>query len=183
MRIAILSLFVLTFSPVQAGACPGGKSASAQATGAAGDVGKTAAAPKKGDCAGCKSCPSKAAAAASAKGSDGKVGEVTIGQLVDMRNHGGKIAILDANGDKTRAKFGMIPGALALSCHKSYDVSKELPQDKSTTLVFYCASKKCGASKVAADRAKSAGYTRVVVLPAGIKGWSEAGQKTTPGQS
>ena len=189
MRIALLSLFALTFVPAIASACPGdgdGAVTASAKSGTAGDV-ASADADKKAGCPGCPSCPGKAAAAATAKtakaGEAAKVGEVTIGQLVDMRNHGGKLAILDANGEETRATFGLIPGAIALTSYKEFDVAKELPADKATTLVFYCSSQKCGASHLAADRAKAAGYANVLVLPAGIKGWSKAGQKTTLNQS
>ncbi len=41
----------------------------------------------------------------------------------------------------------------------------------------------CRLARSVADRAKAAGYTKVLVLPAGIKGWSKAGQKTTLSQS
>ena len=47
--------------------------------------------------------------------------------------------VLDANGADYRTKEGIIPGAVLLSSFKSYDVDKELPPDKGSTLVFYCA--------------------------------------------
>lgn len=53
----------------------------------------------------------------------------------------------------------------------------ELPADKSKSLVFYCANTHCGASHEAADRAITAGYTHVKVMPEGIAGWVKAGKK------
>jgi hypothetical protein len=50
-----------------------------------------------------------------------------------------KLAIFDANGPELRAKEGIIPGAKLLPSFRKYDVAKELPQDKATKLVFYCA--------------------------------------------
>lgn len=88
-----------------------------------------------------------------------------------------KATAVDANGTETRAKQGVIPGAVLLTSSSQYDL-KELPADKSGKLVFYCASQKCGASHAAAKRALENGYTDVAVLPDGIAGWKQAGQAT-----
>ena len=53
-----------------------------------------------------------------------------------------KVQIYDANHPSTREQFGIIPGAHLLSSYDNYDVSKELPPDKSAKLVFYCADQK-----------------------------------------
>jgi rhodanese-related sulfurtransferase len=87
----------------------------------------------------------------------------------------GKCQVIDANGEPTRKRMGVIPGATLLTDYEQYAVS-ELPADKSKTLVFYCANEHCGASHVAAERALTAGYTDVKVLPAGIAGWKSAGK-------
>src|SRR5215831_12428579 len=83
---------------------------------------------------------------------------------------------VDANGDSTRRRMGVIPGAVLL---RDMDAVDQLPADKSTGLVFYCANTACGASHEAAERAITAGYRRVQVLPDGIAGWVKAGKKTT----
>lgn len=85
-------------------------------------------------------------------------------------------AVFDANGDETRAEFGVIPGAVLLSGAKKYDVKKVLPADKTKPVVFYCGSTLCMASHEAAKRAVKAGYKDVSVMADGIKGWKEAGQ-------
>jgi rhodanese-related sulfurtransferase len=84
---------------------------------------------------------------------------------------------VDANGKSTRQSQGVIPGAVLLTSSSQYAVS-ELPADKNSKLVFYCASDKCGASHQAAKRAIENGYTDVAVLPDGIAGWKSAGQPT-----
>lgn len=84
---------------------------------------------------------------------------------------------VDANGDATRKKLGVIPGAVLLSDYETYAAS-ELPADKAQTLVFYCANTRCGASDEAARKARFAGYTNVRVLPEGIAGWAKAGKQT-----
>ena len=84
---------------------------------------------------------------------------------------------VDANGQELRSNAGVIPGAVLLTSSSEYALS-ELPADKKSKLVFYCASEQCGASHAAAQRAMQAGYTDVAVLPAGIFGWKKAGQPT-----
>ena len=48
----------------------------------------------------------------------------------------------DANHSSTREQIGVIPGAHLLSSDDKYDVNTELPKDKNTKLVFYCADYK-----------------------------------------
>jgi rhodanese-related sulfurtransferase len=83
---------------------------------------------------------------------------------------------VDANGEQTRKKMGVIPGAVLLTDSDTFSVS-ELPPDKAKPLVFYCANNACGASDAAAHKAIVAGYTNVKVLPDGIAGWVKAGKK------
>ncbi len=89
-----------------------------------------------------------------------------------------KLALYDANGEATRAKYGVIPGAKLLSHYSRYDVARELPRDKGAKVVFYCGSSLCGAAEKAAKKAIEAGYHDVAVMTDGIKGWSEAGKST-----
>ncbi|MES1185296.1 MAG: rhodanese-like domain-containing protein [Myxococcales bacterium] len=86
--------------------------------------------------------------------------------------------VVDANNPETREKFGVVPGAVLLSDHRSYALT-ELPRDKAQPLVFYCGGTQCRASDAAASRAASAGYAKVSVMRDGIKGWVAAGQATT----
>lgn len=46
---------------------------------------------------------------------------------------------VDCNGDKTRKRVGVVPGAILVSDEETYAAS-ELPADKATKLVFYCAN-------------------------------------------
>ena len=50
-----------------------------------------------------------------------------------------KVQVYDANHASTRERFGVIAGAHLLSSYDNYDVARELPADKNTKLVFYCA--------------------------------------------
>jgi len=88
----------------------------------------------------------------------------------------GKAIVFDVNGAETRRKFGTIPGAKLLASSSAYELG-ELPADKETLLVFYCANPRCTASDTAAKRAKEAGYD-VAILREGIAGWAAAGKAT-----
>jgi len=50
------------------------------------------------------------------------------------------VVVYDVNTPEFRAKKGIVPGARLLSSSGEYDVAKELPADKGTPLVFYCAN-------------------------------------------
>jgi rhodanese-related sulfurtransferase len=93
------------------------------------------------------------------------------------------LTILDVNGTDTRAKLGVIPGAVLVSGPGSFDPAKELPADKSNILVFYCSSESCSAAPTAAQRAIEAGWVNVYVLDAGIRGWSQSGRPTAKAAS
>ncbi len=124
-----------------------------------------------GAVAGCsKSNPAKSEQHAS------KLPTVTVDE-VDQSLAKGDCTPVDANGDATRKKLGTLPGAVLLSDSETFKVS-ELPADKAKGLVFYCANTQCGASHEAAEKAITAGYTNVKVMPEGIAGWVKAGKKT-----
>ena len=100
---------------------------------------------------------------------------VTVDQLDTMLARSECVPV-DANGERTRQRMGVIPGAVLLSDSDTFTPA-ELPADKGKTLVFYCANTNCGASHEAASKALTAGYTNVKVLPDGIAGWVKAGKK------
>lgn len=100
---------------------------------------------------------------------------LTVDEL-EARLARGECRAVDANGDVTRKRHGVIPGAVLLSDYETF-LPSELPADKTKGLVFYCANEHCGASEEAAARALTAGYRDVKVLPAGILGWAKAGKQ------
>ncbi|HEX7842678.1 MAG TPA: rhodanese-like domain-containing protein [Kofleriaceae bacterium] len=111
---------------------------------------------------------------ASARPAGATVSTVSVDQLDRMlANHA--CQPVDANGDTTRKRMGVIPGAVLL---RDMDAVDQLPADKARPLVFYCANPACGASHEAAEKAITAGYTHVHVLPDGIAGWVKAGKQT-----
>lgn len=110
------------------------------------------------------------------------VKEVSIDQLAKLSEEK-KATVVDANNADTRAKHGVIPGAVLLSHYAEYEPAKELPSGKDSKLVFYCGGPRCTAAEKAAKRALSAGYQDVNVFRGGIKGWKEAGKPTSTPRS
>ncbi|MBV8762656.1 MAG: rhodanese-like domain-containing protein [Deltaproteobacteria bacterium] len=104
------------------------------------------------------------------------VANVSVDQA-DQQLTTGTAQAVDANGDATRKRMGVVPGAVLLTDSESFQLS-ELPKDKGKPLVFYCANTACGASHQAAEKALTAGYEHVEVMSDGIAGWVRAGKKT-----
>jgi rhodanese-related sulfurtransferase len=102
------------------------------------------------------------------------VATVSVAEL-DRMLAAGECQAVDANGETTRQRMGVIPGAVLL---RDLDAVDQLPADRSRDLVFYCANTACGASHEAAEKAIAAGYRRVQFLPDGIAGWVKAGKRT-----
>lgn len=126
--------------------------------------------------AGCsKSSKDDSAKAATEQPAESKVPTISVDQL-DASLAKAEAQPVDANGERTRKKMGVIPGAVLLTDSDTFTTA-ELPADKTKPLVFYCANTACGASHHAAEKAITAGYTNVKVLPDGIAGWVNAGKK------
>jgi rhodanese-related sulfurtransferase len=100
---------------------------------------------------------------------------LTVAELSALLDNGAQVIVCDANSRETREKYGIIPGAKLLSHYRDYDAARELPAAKEQKLVFYCAGPLCSSAPTAARKAVAEGYTDVSVLPAGIKGWVDAG--------
>ena len=101
---------------------------------------------------------------------------IEVERVSSLLDSGATLTVIDANSADTRAKHGVIPGAVLLTSYRDYDVAGELPADTSRRLVFYCYNALCGAAAEAARKAVGAGYTDVAVMPAGIKGWLGEGR-------
>ena len=96
--------------------------------------------------AGCsKSDPTSTASAApkpaakpAPKADSQKIPSMTIDQ-VDQALAAKQITPVDCNSDMSRKRTGVVPGAILLTDDVNYAAS-ELPADKTTKLVFYCAN-------------------------------------------
>ncbi len=84
---------------------------------------------------GCSKSDSSAAPAAKAK--DVTFPTMTPDQ-VEQAIASKSVTPVDCNSDRTRKKLGVLPGAIAVTDEDTYAAS-ELPADKTTKLVFYCA--------------------------------------------
>lgn len=114
--------------------------------------------------------------AKAASEADESIPEISIDEAGEAIQSGA-IAV-DANSESTRKKNGTVPDAILLTSSSKYELS-QLPQDKSTDLIFYCSNTRCTASDAAAERASAHGYQNVHIMREGIKGWRDAGKPTS----
>lgn len=101
---------------------------------------------------------------------------VTLSEARDLLGKPG-VFFIDVNEPEIYSRYH-VPGATPVT---SEDLRKFLPADKQSTLVFYCAERRCPASHAAAREAVKLGYIRVLVMPEGIFGWVNAGLPTERG--
>src|SRR2546423_4289049 len=69
---------------------------------------------------------------------DVKIPHVTVDDL-DHMLAAKEATPVDCNGDRTRKREGVVPGAIIISDEETFAAS-ELPADKTAKLVFYCAN-------------------------------------------
>jgi len=86
--------------------------------------------------AGC-SKPDKAVSAPSAENAENKLASMTLDE-VEHALATNEVKAVDCNGEATRKKMGVVPGAVLVTDDESFAAS-ELHPDKTTKLVFYCA--------------------------------------------
>lgn len=80
----------------------------------------------------------------------------------------GDVAVFDVNSPQSWGR-AHVPGARNLD-PESF-VASDLPEDRSSLLVFYCSNPMCRKAPIAARRAKAFGYVDARVMSAGIRGW------------
>jgi rhodanese-related sulfurtransferase len=95
-------------------------------------------------------------------------------QLIDAR----QVTVLDVNSRQSWMT-ARVPGARHLD--PAAYTERDLPADKTSTLVFYCSGPMCRKAPSAARRAKTMGYDNVKVMSAGISGWLDTGLTTESG--
>ena len=86
---------------------------------------------------GCTKDKDKAGSGAATESATDNLPAMTVDE-VDKAVAAKQAQAVDCNGDRTRKKLGVVPGAILISDEESYAAS-ELPADKTTKLVFYCA--------------------------------------------
>ncbi len=100
-----------------------------------------------------------------------RITEVTPSEALDMRHRGDDIVYLDVR-EAPEWNLFRIPGALHIPLGSLADrVEGAVPRDQ--RLLVYCA--RGNRSAVAADALQQMGYTNVLSLATGIRGWRDAG--------
>ncbi|MER3545792.1 MAG: rhodanese-like domain-containing protein [Chloroflexota bacterium] len=107
----------------------------------------------------------------------GELRELSVDEVAGSLGKNG-FHVFDVN-PRARWSMGHVPGAINLD--PADFTAADLPADRNVTLVFYCSDPGCGASRFAARRAQQMGYANVFVMPAGIRGWLEAGKPVERG--
>lgn len=83
---------------------------------------------------GCSNDKSSSSSATAEKADD--VPTVTLDETEKLLAANEATAI-DCNGDRTRKKYGILPGAVLIADEESFPAS-DLPADKARKLIFYC---------------------------------------------
>lgn len=107
------------------------------------------------------------------KDAKSRVTECTVDDMAAMQERGEAFRLIDVREDSEFAK-GRIPGAEHLGKGViERDIEKVAP-DKGEKLVLYCGGGY--RSALAADSLQKMGYTNVVSMDGGFRGWKESGR-------
>ena len=101
-----------------------------------------------------------------------RVKECTVADVKQRLNAGDKFTLVDVREESEWAA-GHVPGAVHMSKGViERDVETKVP-DKATPLVLYCGGG--FRSALAADNLQKMGYTSVISMDGGWRGWTQAG--------
>jgi rhodanese-related sulfurtransferase len=107
-----------------------------------------------------------------------RVRETTVDAVKARLDRGDQLVLIDVREESEWAK-GHLPGAIHLGKGIiERDVEQRFP-DTATELVLYCGGG--FRSALAADNLQKMGYTNVLSMDGGIRGWRERGYPTTSG--
>jgi rhodanese-related sulfurtransferase len=107
-----------------------------------------------------------------------RVKECTVADVTARLNRGEKLNMIDVREDSEYAA-GHVPSAVHLGKGViERDVEAKFP-DKATELVLYCGGG--FRSALAADNLQKMGYTNVISMDGGMRGWRQAGNPETKG--
>ena len=84
------------------------------------------------------------------------------------------MVLIDSRPKRKKYDKGHIPTALSIPDSQFAKMQDQLPEDKSTPLVFYCGGLKCRLSHKSAKKVIDLGYTRVNVFAEGYPAWVAA---------
>jgi rhodanese-related sulfurtransferase len=101
-----------------------------------------------------------------------RVKEIDFTEIKKRFDAGEKFTLVDTREDSEWAN-GHLPGAIHLGKGViERDIEKTIP-DKNTTIVLYCGGGY--RSALAAENLQKMGYTNVISMDGGWRGWTEAG--------
>lgn len=101
-----------------------------------------------------------------------RIQETTVDGYLEMKDQGTPHLLIDVREESEWAK-GHIPGAIHLGKGViERDIVQKVPE-KGTTLVLYCGGGY--RSALAADNLQKMGYTNVISMDGGWRGWTTAG--------
>jgi rhodanese-related sulfurtransferase len=86
------------------------------------------------------------------------------------------VAFIDSRPAARQYDPGHIPGAINIPDSQFDKLTAKLPEDKATTLVFYCGGLDCLLSHQSAAKAEKLGYTSIKVYAEGMPEWKAKGQ-------
>jgi rhodanese-related sulfurtransferase len=102
----------------------------------------------------------------------GRVRETNVEEVSQRLERGEKLTIIDVR-EESEWDQGHIPGAVHLSKGTiERDIERMFP-DTNAELILYCGGG--FRSALAADNLKKMGYTNVISMDGGMRGWREAG--------
>ena len=103
-----------------------------------------------------------------------RMDRISVDELVEMIDAGRKPVIFDVRALETRARDGMIPGAIGANASDIRGALKDYPRD--VEIVIYCACPNETSAAVAAIHLKRAGFQKIRPLLGGIDAWTTAGR-------
>lgn len=101
----------------------------------------------------------------------GNYGAVSLEWMKAQIDKGADMVIVDARPKRKKYDKGHLPGAISIPDTQFDKFKDQLPEDKSTMLVFYCGGLKCKLSHKSAAKAIAMGYTNVKVFATGYPSW------------
>ena len=105
-----------------------------------------------------------------------RVKELTVDQVKTKLDRGEKVTLVDVREESEWAK-DHLPGAIHLGKGIiERDIEQRVP-DTNTEMVLYCGGGY--RSALAADNLQKMGYTKVISMDGGIRGWREKGYPLT----
>jgi rhodanese-related sulfurtransferase len=123
-----------------------------------------------------------AAPAADAKKTEAKNPTLDTAALAALLKSEKPPLVLDARSGKWD-DGRRIPGTKSLNATATDEEIAKVAPDKGAKIVTYCSGLTCPASGQLVEKLRKLGYTNVIEYPAGVAGWTEAGQSVEQPQT